>query len=347
MPLPGAPPRPGRGGGRGWLWQLLLGLLLGSLIHRVVLGPPSHVRVVNVPSPRPQRLQRASHGILYTLGLHSPIIEVYRQRYNGRGPYLAELLASVETVKRNSPSTPIALVTDHPDNVNATVAALFDRIVIQSGHVHVSWGDIIPAVLASPWRRTLFLDLDVKVCGDVEPMFQWLDHYDLAVVPEPFLFSHAKGALLHRSPQRITWNSLNNWNTGVVLYDANPRVHAFFHAWNAAYNYPGGPGGGDQETFARLLEASDVRVKTLPAEFNLRVHTNTLPHFLVSPVVLLHSRYETCERVNNVTTPRLYDHLKESAVFFWTVAEGVTGPRLTSHCIADTFRVAHAPAVQQ
>lgn len=36
------------------------------------------------------------------------------------------------------------------------------------------------------------------------------------------------------------------FNTGVVLYDANPRVHDFFHAWNAAYNYPGGPGGGDQ-----------------------------------------------------------------------------------------------------
>jgi hypothetical protein len=30
-------------------------------------------------------------------------------------------------------------------------------------------GDIIPACLASPWRRTLFLDLDVKVCGGRSP----------------------------------------------------------------------------------------------------------------------------------------------------------------------------------
>eukprot|EP00667_Euglena_gracilis_P015711 EG_transcript_16371 len=344
MPLP---PRGGRGRGLGWLWQLLLGCLLGCLASRLVLGPRGPaVRMVAIPSPMPQRLQRASHGVLYTLGLHSPIIEVYRQRYNGRGPYLDELLASVATLKRNSPATPVALVTDHPDNVNASVAALFNRVVIRSGEVHVSWGDIIPAVLASPWRRTLFLDLDVKVCGDLEPMFGWLDHYDLAVVPEPYLFSHARGALLRNTAQRITWNSLNNWNTGVVLYDANPRVHDFFHAWNAAYNYPGGPGGGDQDTFTRLLEASSVRVKALPPEYNLRVHTNTLPHFLAGPVVLLHSRYETCERVNNISTPRLYDHLKEAAVYSWAVVEGPAGPTLRSRCLADTFRAAPEPATQ-
>jgi hypothetical protein len=223
-----------------------VGALAGSVAARLLVSRPRvSQRVVVVPTHMPQRLRSGDHGVIYMLGLHSPIIEVYRQRYNGRGPYLTELLQSVATLRANSPATPVALITDHKDNFNASVAARFDRVVITpEGQVHVSWGDVIPAVLASPWRRTLFLDLDVKVCGDLEPMFGWLDHYDLAVVPEPYLFSHAKGALLQQTEQRITWSSLNNWNTGVILFDANPRVREFFMAWNKAYNYPGGPGGG-------------------------------------------------------------------------------------------------------
>jgi hypothetical protein len=238
----------------------------------------------------------------------------------------------------------VALVTDAEDNINASVAAMFDQVIVQEGKVHVSWGDVIPAVLASPWRRSLFLDLDVKICEDVEHMFGWLDNYEIGLVLEPFLFSHVKGALLRDGPQAITWNSLNNWNTGMLLYDNNPRVRAMFEDWNAAYNYPGGRGGGDQDEFMKALERSGVRVKQLPAEYNLRVHTNTLPHFLTNSVILLHSRYETCKRLNRVTGPRLYDHLKEDVVYTWrlprapawhvTVSNHLDGP-LVSECVAD------------
>ena len=33
------------------------------------------------------------------------------------------------------------------------------------------------------------------------------------------------------------------------------------------------------------------RIKELPAEYNLRIHTNTLPHFLTQEVKILHSRH--------------------------------------------------------
>ena len=144
--------------------QIFLGLCIGLWLTILDPAAPAAMRCFHVPVRKHRRTVRDSHGVVYVLGLHSPIIEVYRKRYNGRGPYLDELLGSLRTLRQNSPRTPVALVTDAEDNINASVAAMFDQVIVQEGKVHVSWGDVIPAVLASPWRRSLFLDLDVKVC---------------------------------------------------------------------------------------------------------------------------------------------------------------------------------------
>ena len=116
----------------------------------------------------------------------------------------------------------------------------------------------------SPFERTLYLDSDTSVAGDIKDMFDVLDRFDVAAC-------HA----MHRNALRKeqVWreaipNAFSQFNGGMLLYRRTPAVQAFLRDWGESYAASGHR--HDQITLRELLWQSDLRVYVLPPEYNVR-----------------------------------------------------------------------------
>ena len=74
-----------------------------------------------------------------------------------------KLIASRMALQRLSPQTKVALVCDSASAINSTTADLFDRVVVLKGTEYVVGSHVVAALLATPWQRSLFLEIDVQV----------------------------------------------------------------------------------------------------------------------------------------------------------------------------------------
>ena len=116
----------------------------------------------------------------------------------------------------------------------------------------------------TPFDRTLYLDTDTAVRADISDMFRVLERFDVALTHE------------HRrlSPVRSkTWRTdipraFPQFNGGVILYGSSPPVKAFLDDWRTSFHEAGFP--QDQITLRELLWLSDLRIATMPPEYNVR-----------------------------------------------------------------------------
>lgn len=120
-------------------------------------------------------------------------------------------------------------------------------------------------VAHTPFDRTLFLDTDTALNADIRPMFNILDRFDIAM-------THAH----HRSPTRLQrWravlpDSFPEFNTGVILYRKTPAVLQCLGEWGHHFIEAALNENNDQTTLRELLWLSDLRIATLPPEYNVR-----------------------------------------------------------------------------
>ncbi|MHB8233755.1 MAG: hypothetical protein ACYDHT_03800 [Solirubrobacteraceae bacterium] len=173
--------------------------------------------------------------------------------------------------------------------------------------------DRIAHMRCSPFERTLFLDTDTFVVGEMVGVFELLDHYDLAVAHAPAY----RGLDDPEVPQAFP-----EFNCGVIAWRSSERVAAFLRCWEETYlawlekEVLQGPDGmmhptrswpGDQPPFRRCAWQHAMNVATLPPEYNLRLG---IPTTVVDRVRLLHgrtSKFETlAEQYNDKLGPRTY-----------------------------------------
>ena len=113
-------------------------------------------------------------------------------------------------------------------------------------------------------------------------MFAWLDNYDMGLVLEPTTLKDAQDTLMGDTSAAVRWAALNDYNTGVVLYDQNVRTQTFLNTWNDLLLSQGE--AFQEGAFQKELERSDVRLKQLPTEYNLMVRPDTHAVYLTSKV---------------------------------------------------------------
>jgi hypothetical protein len=192
---------------------------------------------------------------------------------------------SAASLRRTNPGLAIALFTDQPDP-----GPEFDLVEgVPDPHARSK----IDCLGRTPFDATLYLDTDTRIVGDLTGVFRLLERFDLAAAQRP------------RQPRRIArgrhWRHdvpphFPEYNAGVILYRRTPQVLGFFRDWKAAYVESGG--GGDQVTFRELLWASDLRLATLPREYNTRRYhlIDRLTWSGAPPVVLHLNRYHPKKR---------------------------------------------------
>jgi hypothetical protein len=135
---------------------------------------------------RPQDERTYSIGVVYTLGLKTPLITQYTKSNSGNGgrrPYLDEIARSLASLKQHS-KIEVALITDTID-LPENFTGMFSSIIpFDSSHVKGGWGDKIVALPLSPFDYTMFLDADVHICSNFDHIFKVLDFVDMAFVLE-------------------------------------------------------------------------------------------------------------------------------------------------------------------
>lgn len=177
--------------------------------------------------------------------------------------YVRSASRCARSIKQHSPDLAIHLFTDkaNADNLREQGGYPFSSIAeIDNPHRRSK----VEYMANSPFERTLFLDSDTDVVVDIREMFSLLDRFDIALAHAP---------KRNENKSKVYWkqplpSSFPQFNSGVLLYRKNPLTQAFFQNWLQSYQQAGFK--IDQITLRECLWVSDLRIATLPPEYNLR-----------------------------------------------------------------------------
>lgn len=174
--------------------------------------------------------------------------------------HIAAANRSVRSVRRHSPSLPVALFTD-ATSLGVQVSSLFDHLIdIEQPHPRSK----VDCLWQSPFERTVYLDSDTEVVADITDMCELLDRFDIALAHAHARFRPATQARwTHDIPQAFP-----QFNSGVIAFRGTDDTRAVLKEWSAAYASAGF--FKDQVTLRELLWRSDLRIATLPPEYNVR-----------------------------------------------------------------------------
>jgi Nucleotide-diphospho-sugar transferase len=158
-------------------------------------------------------------------------------------------------------------------------------------HVHlleeVWFRSRIDAMTRTRFERTLHLDADVLALADLRDVFDVLDRFDIALAHDQRRNSPAANAVWRRELP----NAFPQFNGGVIAYRNSPEVLAFLAAWTDALRTSGLK--RDQPVLRELLWESDLRIATLPPEYNLldKGEIARWDRFQTAPRLLHHYRF--------------------------------------------------------
>jgi hypothetical protein len=207
--------------------------------------------------------------------------------------YINEAVTSATSLKRFNPDLPVTLFTDAAVNV-----ACFDAVVpITSGpRPERICNNKIHLIGQSPYERTLYLDDDTYITGDLTELFALLDRFDIATAHAPVRISTNMLRLRELQPERpnqMPGLAFPEQNAGVILFRQSSRMKAFLHHWLEIYegertlldNARQAYADHDQSSLREALYRSDLATAVLPSEYNCRA---CFPGYLHNPVQILH-----------------------------------------------------------
>jgi len=176
--------------------------------------------------------------------------------------YARAALRSAASVARVADGLPCHLFTDEVGLRLAEALSLPNTTsgLIESPHRRSK----IDYLKASPFEKTLYLDSDTLVVGEIRDTFTLLDRFDLALA-----HAHARNRMATNARWRTgVPRSFPQFNGGVIAYRKCGNVEEFLDAWQHAYHTAGFR--KDQVTLRELLWESELAIATLPPEYNIR-----------------------------------------------------------------------------
>jgi hypothetical protein len=239
-----------------------------------------------------------------------PLLERQGVVYVATGnKYYHEACISVRSLKASN-RIRAAIYTDQPQQdpnfdihipVESTGDGFLDKVVNLKG---------------SPFEQTLFLDTDTFVCADLTDLFNLLKQYDIAAAHDHLV---REVYPISGIPQAFP-----EFNTGVLLFRNNQAVRTLLDDWIETFRKEkaifsqkkvAGKGFPDQPPFRKAVFASNLRIATLPPEYNCMFR---YAGSVVGEVKILH-----CSRIgygwytyeNLIATARLLNSKQTARVF--------------------------------
>jgi Nucleotide-diphospho-sugar transferase len=173
----------------------------------------------------------------------------------GTETYVALAARAAASVKRCCPGLPVDLYTDRAHDL-----PVFDRVHVLENPWFRSK---IDALLGARFERTLYMDADILALADFRDVFQLLERFDIALAHDWYRNS----PLHHTFWRKELPPAFPQFNGGLIALRRTPATTAFLEAWRAAVQAT--DTGRDQISLRELLWDSDLRIATLPEEYNL------------------------------------------------------------------------------
>ncbi|WP_254840503.1 putative nucleotide-diphospho-sugar transferase [Natronomonas marina] len=187
---------------------------------------------------------------------------------------LAEAELSAYSVRESNPDLTIGIITDD----TSEVSDVFDLSIETS--LSGSFADK-PGALELPFDRSLYMDTDIWVDGDLDPVFEILDQFDIAAVHNHDNYSR----MAYENPD--VPKTFPEYNTGIIAFKKSLNVKSFIDRWKRTYQERTNLRPGDQPSFRHTLYHSDLRVATLPPEYNCKFR---YPGLAVGQIICFHGR---------------------------------------------------------
>lgn len=206
-------------------------------------------------------------------------------RKNKKTDSIKEVIHSAKSVKKIHKDLNITLFTDIKDFKNEC----FDNIkLIPINSTREKQNHLFD----SPYDYTLYLDSDTKIVNPIEDMFGILDRFDIAAC-----FDHARKdpnkAKVYKDYAEIP-RAFSEFAGGVILFKKSLVVENFFKVWRVNYGIWKKASGrlNDQPSFrVSLWQCSDLKIFTLPPEYNLRTQEKRDKFEIKSIILHWHKMY--------------------------------------------------------
>ena len=194
--------------------------------------------------------------------------------------YVNEAIFSAASLKKHHPKLKIMLITDLIDKVKRIKHPfdILERIDPKEVAIRCKIKFMYPK---SPFDRTIFIDTDTYVSLPIDDMFAVLDKFDIAVAHD---FARKRTVNHHKKDVKIPGGygfsklkeyaeipyAFPEFNTGIIAYKKSDQVKGFFEAWVKTYKQFKSHTPYDQPSFRVALWNSNLRIHTLPLEYNCR-----------------------------------------------------------------------------
>jgi hypothetical protein len=229
--------------------------------------------------------------------------------------YVVLACASAASLRGSNPALAVDLFTD---DVNAAGLEVFDRVhPVPVVHPRAR----LECLPLSRFERTLFLDSDTLVVGELGDIWDVLGRFQLALAHDVRRASD----LVREGLEVVTPYAFPQMNAGVVLYRQSAVTDAFFAEWARRYREAGV--ARDQIILKDMLWKSDIRFYVLPPEFNMR------------RVTVLDAWEPLDAEVKIIHSHRLMDHLRGGE----RVLDLATLVRLERQALADEWQAVGSP----
>jgi len=222
--------------------------------------------------------------------------------------FVREARHSADSVRNVMPDIPIAIATDTDiDPKNS-----FDRVITLENPEY-GFVDQIDALRRTPFNRTLCLDTDIYMDNSASGVFDLLEEFDIAAA-----HNHDRNAF---DVSGVT-ECFPEYNTGVIAYRNTNQFQQFLENWLDNYWSLKQDGNTqNQPSFRKTLYESDLRIATLPPEYNLMIR---YPGHAVGDVKMFHGRlldidtlgaeqyfdiHEAVEKINSMEEHRVFTQL--------------------------------------
>jgi hypothetical protein len=170
---------------------------------------------------------------------------------------LRRAIQSLKSLKKHNPNLKSAIRTDLPAE-----ADLFDEVIpysvnelndIESYFLKINNLTSIKSKFAnsSPFDKTLYLDGDTLILGNLDEIFQSLDEYDLILTKDSLCEwkNNKKLGII-----RLTNPSPHTFNTGVFAYKKTPSVNELLNIWFASWLERNSQQSTDQGVFCDMIK---------------------------------------------------------------------------------------------
>lgn len=184
-------------------------------------------------------------------------------------PYLTMASLSYATLKKSNPGLPVTVVT------NVSSDPLFDGWVAETD-TWMFMGDDddernrlykTRIIEWSSYDRTIYLDCDTLVVGDLSGLFKILEHADIALLTKDDGLSENQYGSIKILDATWALASLPHWNGGVVGFRDTPNARAFFTRWSEGFVALGHK--RDQPSLAEAVLLSPARFLPFDSRWNM------------------------------------------------------------------------------